>query len=185
MPRQTSIHCWYCVILYLLYECICVLVCILCLLWSIAEAVSSGSWPILFKVLMLNVAICIVLLHFSNFRLSSVADFLNTGARTHLFLFTSAKSDAVWTSGLSMSYDNLLMVVFLFSSIETTLIDVVVPQLNYLILGVIPWDSSAQHLVRHAIDMLLGLSPFMFTMLLPMASEVYLIYIYISPSCMY
>ena len=43
---------------------------------SIAEAVSSGSWPILFKVLTLNVAIFIVLLHICNFCfcLSSVAD---------------------------------------------------------------------------------------------------------------
>ena len=50
---------------------------------SITEAVSSGSWPILFKVLMLNVTICIVHLNFSNFcfSLSSVADFSNTGAR--------------------------------------------------------------------------------------------------------
>ena len=53
------------------------------MLWSIAEAVSSGSWPILFKVLMLNVAIYMVCLHFSNFcfSLSSVADFSNPGAR--------------------------------------------------------------------------------------------------------
>ena len=34
----------------------------------------------LFKVLMLNIAICIVHLHFSNFCLSSVADFLITEA---------------------------------------------------------------------------------------------------------
>ena len=46
-----------------------------------ADAVSSGSCPILFKVLMLNVAICVVRLHFSNFHLSSVADFSNTEAR--------------------------------------------------------------------------------------------------------
>ena len=41
-------------------------------------AVSSGSCPIPFKVLTLNVAIYIVRLHFSNFCLSSVADFSNT-----------------------------------------------------------------------------------------------------------
>ena len=46
-----------------------------------AEAVSSGSCPILFKVLTLNVAICIVCLYFSSFRcLSSVADFSKTEA---------------------------------------------------------------------------------------------------------
>ena len=48
-----------------------------------ADEVSSGSCPILFKVLTLNVAICIVCLHLSNFYcLSSVADFSNTEART-------------------------------------------------------------------------------------------------------
>ena len=43
--------------------------------------VSSGSCPIFFKVLTLNVAICIIHWHFSNFYLNSVADFLNTEAR--------------------------------------------------------------------------------------------------------
>ena len=52
------------------------------ILCSTADAVSSGSCPILFKLLTLNVAICSVCLHFSSFgRLSSVADFSNTGAR--------------------------------------------------------------------------------------------------------
>ena len=46
-----------------------------------ADAVSSSSCPILFKVLMLNVATCIVCLHSSNFCLSSVADFLNNEAK--------------------------------------------------------------------------------------------------------
>ena len=45
------------------------------------DADSSGSCPILFKVLTLNVAICIARLHFSNLCLSSVADFSNTEAR--------------------------------------------------------------------------------------------------------
>ena len=41
-----------------------------------ADAVSSGSCPILFKVITLNVAILIVCLHFTNCCcLSSVADF--------------------------------------------------------------------------------------------------------------
>ena len=45
-------------------------------------AISSGSCPILFRVLTLNVAICSVCLHFSSFDcLSSVADFSNTEAR--------------------------------------------------------------------------------------------------------
>ena len=54
---------------------------IMSMLQPMADAASSGSCPILFKVLMLNVAICIVCLHLSNFCLSSVADFLNTEAR--------------------------------------------------------------------------------------------------------
>ena len=47
------------------------------------DTVSSGSCPILFKVQKLNVAICIVHLHFSKFcfSLTSVADFSNTEAR--------------------------------------------------------------------------------------------------------
>ena len=56
---------------------------ILSMIWPITEAISSSSWPILFKVLTLNVTISIVLLHFSNFcfSLSSVAGFSNTGVR--------------------------------------------------------------------------------------------------------
>ena len=46
-----------------------------------ADAVTSGSCPILFKVLTLNVAICVVHLHISNFYLTSVADVSNTEAR--------------------------------------------------------------------------------------------------------
>ena len=65
---------------------VCVYLCsymhIMFILCSTADAVSSGSWPILFKVLTLNVVICIVCLHFSSFRcLSFVADFSNTAAR--------------------------------------------------------------------------------------------------------
>ena len=55
---------------------------IMSILCSTADAISSGSCPILFKVLTLNLTICRVGLHFSNFcRLSSVADFSNTDAR--------------------------------------------------------------------------------------------------------
>ena len=65
---------------------VCVYLCscmhIMSILCSTADAVSSGSCPILFKVLTLNVAICIVCLHFSSFCcLSSVPDFSNTEAR--------------------------------------------------------------------------------------------------------
>ena len=62
---------------------LCVYLCswmhIMSMLWSMADAVSSDSCPILFKFLTLNVTICIVRLHFSNFCLSSVADFLTQG----------------------------------------------------------------------------------------------------------
>ena len=55
---------------------------IISVLCSTVDAASSGSCLILFKVLTLNVAICIVCLHFSNFCcLSSVADFSNTEVR--------------------------------------------------------------------------------------------------------
>ena len=84
MSVQKSLETYWRHHVYLRYDCICVLVHILCLCYdSMADAVSSGRWPILFKVLTLNVAICIVLLHFSNFcfSLSSIADFSNTGTR--------------------------------------------------------------------------------------------------------
>ena len=98
------------------------------ILCSTADAISSGSCPILFKVLTLNVAICIVCLHFSSFcRFSSVAYFLNTDARAPTLagcapIFTRAKSDAICVCGLSMGHGYLSMAV-LFSSIEATLIE--------------------------------------------------------------
>ena len=83
---------------------------IMSILCSTADAVSSGSWPILFRVLTLNVAICIVCLHFSSFCLSSVADFSNTEARDP----TSAKkSDVVYVCGLSVGHGYLSMPVFI------------------------------------------------------------------------
>ena len=88
-------------------------------LCSTADAVSSGYWPILFKVLTLNVNICFALLHLSNFCLclNSVADFSNPGTRdltsaeTRPFL-TLAKDDAVWIHGLSESHCKLSIAVF-------------------------------------------------------------------------
>ena len=77
------------------------------LLFSTADAVSSGSWLILFKVLTLSVSICTVLLHLSNFCycLSPVADFSNTGSRDSNLsrtrpLFTYATGYAVWNISL-------------------------------------------------------------------------------------
>ena len=102
---------------------------IMSILCSLADAISSGSCPILFKVLTLNVAICSVCLHFSSFDcLSSVADFSNTEARAPTsagcapFFFTCAKSDAVCVCGLSVGHSYFSMAV-LFSSIEATLIE--------------------------------------------------------------
>ena len=71
---------WYLISLVCVYLCSCMH--IMSILCSTADAISSGSCPILFKVLTLNVTICIVCLHFSSFcGLSSVADFFNTEAR--------------------------------------------------------------------------------------------------------
>ena len=72
---------WYLISSLWVYLCSCMH--IMSMLWSITYPVSSGSCPILFKVLMLNVAIFIVCLHFSNFffSLHSLADFSNTEAR--------------------------------------------------------------------------------------------------------
>ena len=70
---------WYLISSVCVYLCSCMH--IMSILCSTADTVSSGSCPILFKVLTLNVAICIVCLHFSSFCLSSVADFSNTEAR--------------------------------------------------------------------------------------------------------
>ena len=72
---------WYLISSVWVYRCSCMQ--IMSILCSTTDAISSGSWPILFRVLTLNVAICIVCLHFSSFCLSlnSVADFSNTEAR--------------------------------------------------------------------------------------------------------
>ena len=110
---------WYLISSLWVYLCSCMY--IMSMLWFIADAVSSASYPILFKVLTLNVAICIVCLHFSNFcfSLSSVTDFSNTEASAptsagHAHFFTRTKSDVVWTGDLSVGHGNLLMAVFHF-----------------------------------------------------------------------
>ena len=111
---------WYLISSVCVYLCSCMH--IMSILCSSVDAISSGSCPILFKVLTLNVAICSVCLHFSSFDcLSSVADFSNSLSRTRPF-FTRAKSDAVCVSGLSVGHGYLSMAV-LFSSIEATLIE--------------------------------------------------------------
>ena len=82
---DTNVHLlplsWY--LIYSLWMYLCSCMHIMSILWSITEAVCSGSWPILLKVLTLNVTICIVRLHFSNFcfSFSTVAEFSNTWSR--------------------------------------------------------------------------------------------------------
>ena len=101
---------------------------IMFILCSRANAVSSGSWPNLFKVLTLNVAICIVCLHFRSFCcLSSVADLSNTEARAP----TSAECVPFLPAQRAMRFMYVVLVwvmvifrwLFLFSSIAATLID--------------------------------------------------------------
>ena len=83
--------------------------------------------PILFKVLALNVPICIVRLHFSNFCLSSVADFSNTEVRVP----TKAGRTLFLPAWRVMRFGQVVWVwimvifwwLFLFSSIEATFID--------------------------------------------------------------
>ena len=110
---------------------LCVYLCsymhIMSILCSTADAVSSTSWPILFKVLTLNVAICIVCLHFSSFCcLSSVADFSNTEARAP----TSAGSTPFLPKRRAMLFMYVVWVWVMLSfdgcysqSTEATLID--------------------------------------------------------------
>ena len=87
---------------------------IMSILCSRADAVSSGCWPIVFKVLTLNVAICIVCLHFSSF---CSWFFEHQGQRSSLSrtrpFFTRAKSDAVYECGLSVAHGYLSMSVFI------------------------------------------------------------------------
>ena len=144
----TSVHplpvSWYLISSVCVYRCSCMQ--IMSILGSTADAVSSGSWPILFRLLTLNVAICIVCLNFSSFCLSSVADFSNTEARAP----TSAGRAPFLPARRAMRFIYVVwewvMVIFrwlfLFSSIEAILIDAyswaaVVPRSNWQ-----PWTLS-------------------------------------------
>ena len=117
---------WYLISSVCVYLCYCMH--IMSILCSTADAVRSDSRPILFKVQTLNVAIFIVCLHFSSFCcLSSVADFSNTDARAP----TSAGHAPFLPARRAMRFMFLVWVwvmvifrwLFLFSSIEATLID--------------------------------------------------------------
>ena len=159
---ETNVHplsvSWYFISSLWRYLCSCMH--IMSMLWSIAEAVSSVSWPILFKVLTLNDVVCIVLLHFSYFcsSLCSVAEFSNTGARapalagrTPFLIAWRAKrfGHMVWV------WDMVILRCLYFILIHRShrkIWAAVVPRSNHLILAVDPWDSSTQHQVRRAVD---------------------------------
>ena len=83
---------------------------IISMLLSIKEAVSSGSWPIQYKILTLNVLICIALWHFRYF----CFEHWDLGRKPNgtCPLFASAKCDAVWTSALSRRHSNFSMALF-------------------------------------------------------------------------
>ena len=109
---------WYLISSVCVYLCSCMQ--IMSVLCSTADAISSGSWPILLRVLTLNVAICLVCLHFSSFclSLSSVADFSNTESRAPTSagrapFFYLHESDAVYVCGWNVGHDYLSMVVFI------------------------------------------------------------------------
>ena len=173
------IHCQYRDIWYPRCACICVLVCILCLSCSTADAVSSGSWPILFKVLTLNVAICIVCLHFSSFCcLSPVADFSNTEVKAPISagrapFYNRVKNDVVYVCGLSVGHGYLSMAVFLFSINRSH---------SYRLVAVVPWSnwrswalSRQTHTSRTRLGIVFGRQrvyshTFTSTMLLPMCT---------------
>ena len=107
---------WYLISSVCVYQCSCLH--IMSILCSTADAISSGSWPILFKVQTLNVAICTVGLHFSSFCcLSSAADFSNTEARALTSVegapFLPARRAMRFMCGLSVGHGYLSMAVFI------------------------------------------------------------------------
>ena len=125
---------------------------------SVADAIRSFNWPIIFKVLTLNVAIWTLFLHLSNFwfhmSLSSVADFSDPGAkvptseeRVPSFPEWRAKQirQMFWCRG---------MVVFclFFSQQHSYRWVAVVSFLSYLTLSVDLWISSTYHLLKFTVD---------------------------------
>ena len=121
-------------------------------LCTTADTVSSDSLPILFKFVTLNVAICIVCLHFGSFCcLSSVADFWNL-SRSRPFS-TLAKSDGVYVCGLSVGHGYLSMDVFiLINRSHSNRWAAVVPRLNWR-----SWPLSCEiHTSRTMLGIALG-----------------------------
>ena len=167
---------WYITSSLWVYVCSCMH--IISMLWSITDAVSSSSCPIQFKILTLNVAICIVRLHFSNFCWSSITDFSNTKARDP----TSARRPPFLPTRREMRFELVIWVwvmvifrwLFLFSSIEDTLIN---EQLEFPDRTIWSWPLNCRiHAPRTWWVIALNrqrVCPFAFTstMLLPMAFE--------------
>ena len=113
-----SIPCHYCDIWYPCYVCVCDLECILCLCYDLWQ-MRSAPVVVIFS-LRLNVTICIVCLHFSNFRLSSVDNFSAPG-RAPFFLPVQRAMrfrHVVWVWFLV-----IFRWLFLFSTKEAALID--------------------------------------------------------------
>ena len=80
---------WYLISSECVYLCSCMH--IMSILCSSADAISSGSCPILFRVLTLNVAICSVCLHFSSFDCLSVGH----GYHSMAVLFSSIEATLI------------------------------------------------------------------------------------------
>ena len=83
-----------------------------------SDGVSSSSCPILFKVLTLNVSICIIHLYLSYFLFELSSLYFEHWGQGSKFnhtrpFFTRAKSDAVWTGGLSMGHVNHSLAAFI------------------------------------------------------------------------
>ena len=92
---------WYLISSVCMYLCSCMH--IMSILCSSADAISSDSCPILFKVLTLNVAICSVCLHFSSFDCFALCSwfFEHRGqgsnlSRTRPFFYLSEERCGLW-----------------------------------------------------------------------------------------
>ena len=147
---------WYLISSVCVYLCSCMH--IMSILCSTADAVSSGSWPILSKVLTLNVAICIVCLHFSSFLLFELCSwfFKHWGQGSNLsrmcppFLLAWR---VMWFMYVVWVWVMVIFQwLFLFSSIEATLIDDSSSSpIELMILSIEPQDSYVQDQVRHCV----------------------------------
>ena len=129
------------------------------ILYSAANAVSSGSWFSAFKVLMVNVIILTMLSHLCMFGFGYFTDFLNTGTRT-LTLAEHASCLPVWRvmQIVCMVWIKVMVIFwwlyfyFLITQHYPYSGVAAVSWLNYLILAIDLWGSSTQYLVQCTID---------------------------------